>query len=96
MSGSRSAPGVNPRAVAALFNQARARSATYDYKFFVSMFEIYNDHIRDLLCKDDEARGDAPPKLSDVRWDDSRSLDVKLKPDGSCAVDGLVEVGRCF
>eukprot|EP01116_Phalansterium_solitarium_P023287 TRINITY_DN808_c0_g1_i2.p1 TRINITY_DN808_c0_g1~~TRINITY_DN808_c0_g1_i2.p1 ORF type:complete len:504 (-),score=181.01 TRINITY_DN808_c0_g1_i2:333-1814(-) len=66
--------GVNPRALTTLFEKAQERSATHTYTIQVSMLEIYNEQIRDLLNADNDAkleirqgeRGPHVPELSIV------------------------------
>jgi hypothetical protein len=42
-------PGVNIRALARLFDVVRERQADYSYRISVSVLEIYNEAIHDLL-----------------------------------------------
>ena len=51
MQGSDTAPGVNVRALNDLFALASDRAATMDTRIAVSMCEIYNERVRDLLVR---------------------------------------------
>jgi kinesin family protein C2/C3 len=58
-------PGVNSRALCALFEMADERAATHSYQIKVSLLEIYNETLRDLLQPKDEASG--KDKVLDVK-----------------------------
>lgn len=47
--GPSSNPGVNFRAVRHLFHVVLERQETHSYEFEISMLEVYNESIRDLL-----------------------------------------------
>ncbi|XP_066361701.1 kinesin-like protein KIN-14J [Miscanthus floridulus] len=68
--------GVNYRALEELFRMSEKRSASVTYTFSVSILEVYNEKIRDLL---DESN------------DQSKRLDIKQNADGIQEVHGLVE-----
>ncbi|CAD6333888.1 unnamed protein product [Miscanthus lutarioriparius] len=68
--------GVNYRALEELFRMSEKRSASVTYTFSVSILEVYNEKIRDLL---DESN------------DQSKRLDIKQDADGTQEVHGLVE-----
>ncbi|KAF8719842.1 hypothetical protein HU200_024600 [Digitaria exilis] len=68
--------GVNYRALEELFRMSEDRSTSVAYTFSVSILEVYNEKIRDLL---DESN------------DPSKRLDVKQSADGTQEVPGLVE-----
>uniref|UniRef100_A0A804QNS1 Kinesin-like protein n=1 Tax=Zea mays TaxID=4577 RepID=A0A804QNS1_MAIZE len=68
--------GVNYRALEELFRTSEKRSASVAYTFSVSILEVYNEKIRDLL---DESN------------DQSKRLDIKQNADGTQEVHGLVE-----
>jgi len=59
-----------------LFRMSEKRSASVTYTFSVSILEVYNEKIRDLL---DESN------------DQSKRLDIKQNADGTQEVHGLVE-----
>lgn len=46
--------GVNYRALEVLFNTSAQRSSDVAYGFSVSMLEVYNERIRDLLAENTE------------------------------------------
>ena len=43
--------GVNYRTLEELFRISRERTSTMKYELFVSMLEVYNEKIRDLLAE---------------------------------------------
>ena len=49
MEGSVENPGINRRALKFLFDQCEERKMDWTYEFEVSVLEIYNEQIRDLL-----------------------------------------------
>jgi kinesin family protein C2/C3 len=70
--------GVNTRALEELFRVADERKELgYSYEIQVSLMEIYNETIRDLVDPKDESGED-------------KKLDVKLQQDGGTHVPGLV------
>ena len=50
--------GVNYRTLEELFRISRERSKIINYELFVSMLEVYNEKIRDLLVE----KSNQPPK----------------------------------
>ncbi|XP_067905794.1 kinesin-like protein KIFC3 isoform X2 [Heterodontus francisci] len=52
MEGSPKDPGINQRALRLLFGEVAERSADWDLTITVSMAEIYNETLRNLLAKD--------------------------------------------
>eukprot|EP01029_Cantina_marsupialis_P007516 TRINITY_DN183_c0_g1_i3.p1 TRINITY_DN183_c0_g1~~TRINITY_DN183_c0_g1_i3.p1 ORF type:complete len:376 (-),score=94.90 TRINITY_DN183_c0_g1_i3:393-1520(-) len=56
MEGSPENPGLNPRTLQYLFDERDARRAHSDITFSISVFEIYNETIRDLLAPPSSAR----------------------------------------
>ncbi|KAM8966335.1 kinesin-like protein KIFC3 [Pelodytes ibericus] len=58
MEGTSENPGINQQAVQALYKEMEARSGLWDYSVSLSMVEIYNEIIRDLLSKDPQDKLD--------------------------------------
>ena len=84
MTGSTADPGVNVRLVEELFAISGKAWTGQVYTFRVSMVEIYNEALRDLLA--------VPPSKKNVAQADKKaSLDVRLNQDGSLEVVGLEE-----
>jgi len=69
-------PGVNRRALAALFKMVDQREGMYDYNIMLSIFEIYNNEPRDLLDSD---------------INKGKKYQVRSGKDGSVFIEGLVE-----
>ncbi|XP_015570564.1 kinesin-like protein KIN-14S isoform X1 [Ricinus communis] len=69
--------GVNYRTLEELFRISQERSHVMRYELFVSMLEVYNEKIRDLLVENTNQ----PPK----------KLEIKQGAEGSPEVPGLVE-----
>ena len=67
MDGTAELPGLAPRAMVRLFEAGGERAATYKHEFFISMLEIYNENIRDLLGNPKEQ---AAKKALDVTKDE--------------------------
>ncbi|XP_033753860.1 kinesin-like protein KIFC3 isoform X2 [Pecten maximus] len=66
--------GINQRALQELFRETSTRGCDWTYKITVTVLEIYNEVIRDLLTSGD---------------DSSAKLDVKMNTDGQLYVPGL-------
>jgi len=79
MAGPEGNPGLNTRVLKQLFDVRDKRKSTHDHTFQVSITEIYNENIRDLLCPTSGASST------------QKKLDVKINPDGTCCVPGLLE-----
>ncbi|CAN9506562.1 unnamed protein product [Ophioblennius macclurei] len=70
-------PGINQRALNLLFSQVTDKSSDWDHKISVSMVEIYNETLRDLL-------GDQPSDKLDIKLNPDGS--------GQLYVPGLTEL----
>ncbi|KAJ6397543.1 hypothetical protein OIU77_018537 [Salix suchowensis] len=77
MEGSPENRGVNYRTLDELFRLSQERSGIMRYALFVSMMEVYNEKIRDLLIES----SNQPPK----------KLEIKHTAEGTQEVPGLVE-----
>ncbi|XP_054855771.1 kinesin-like protein KIFC3 [Eublepharis macularius] len=60
MEGTPENPGINQRALQLLFSEVQAKASAWDYKITVSVAEIYNEALRDLLRK-------APQEKLDIK-----------------------------
>ncbi|PHT41343.1 hypothetical protein CQW23_20197, partial [Capsicum baccatum] len=69
--------GVNYRTLEKLFSLSSERSSIMKYELFVSMLEVYNEKIKDLLVEN----SNQPPK----------KLEIKQSAEGTQEVPGLVE-----
>jgi len=78
MEGTEADPGVNLRALSALFALREERQNDEEYRFTVSILEIYNETVRDLLTK--AGRGS------------KAALDLRVGQDGKVFVQGLEEM----
>mmetsp|Transcript_30385 Transcript_30385/g.58413 ORF Transcript_30385/g.58413 Transcript_30385/m.58413 type:complete len:881 (+) Transcript_30385:714-3356(+) len=72
------ARGVNYRTISELFQVAEQRGAETEYSFLVSMLEVYNDQLRDLMVPDRRLK-------LEVRQ--------AREPEGGVDIHGLEEVG---
>lgn len=90
MQGSTSDPGINVRTLTQLFDTINSRNEIWTYNISVSLLEIYNEQIRDLLANTDEqlkaresSRGSIEvPGLTQVPVDTSSAVLHQLS-DGS-------------
>lgn len=57
MDGTDEKPGLVPRAMGGVFSVIGERQANFTHECFLSMIEIYNENIRDLLADTKEAAG---------------------------------------
>ncbi|KAG6382511.1 hypothetical protein SASPL_157815 [Salvia splendens] len=69
--------GVNYRTLEELFRISKERSCVMRYELFVSMLEVYNEKIRDLLVENPNQP--------------AKKLDIKQSAEGTQEVPGLVE-----
>ncbi|XP_021263680.1 kinesin-like protein KIFC3 isoform X2 [Numida meleagris] len=56
MEGTSTNPGINQRALQLLFSEVRSKAADWDYAISVSVAEIYNEALRDLLGKEPQEK----------------------------------------
>ncbi|XP_035768636.1 kinesin-like protein KIFC3 [Neolamprologus brichardi] len=70
-------PGINQRALRLLFSEVSEKAPDWDYKMTVSMVEIYNETLRDLL-------GENPSDKLDIKMNPDGS--------GQLYVPGLTEI----
>ncbi|KAI0499829.1 hypothetical protein KFK09_018037 [Dendrobium nobile] len=75
MEGTEQKRGVNYRTLEELFKIAGERKETFDYKISVSVLEVYNEQIRDLLASSPS----------------SKKLEIKQAGEGLHHVPGIVE-----
>mmetsp|Transcript_26709 Transcript_26709/g.83667 ORF Transcript_26709/g.83667 Transcript_26709/m.83667 type:complete len:710 (+) Transcript_26709:541-2670(+) len=59
--------GVNMRALQEIFNVQAERTSDVEYKFKISMMEIYNEQVRDLLETDADRERPGEPRRLDIR-----------------------------
>ncbi|RWR76677.1 kinesin-like protein KIN-14S isoform X1 [Cinnamomum micranthum f. kanehirae] len=69
--------GVNYRTLEELFRISRERTSTMKYELFVSMLEVYNEKIRDLLAENS--------------LQEAKKLEIKQVAEGTLEVPGLVD-----
>ncbi|XP_074646224.1 kinesin-like protein KIFC3 [Tubulanus polymorphus] len=87
MEGPNDDPGINQRALIELFNEMEERSTDWVYSINVSVMEIYNEMIRDLLSND-------PLRKLDVKMNQDSSLYVPGLT--SIEVSNVSEVNKTF
>lgn len=68
--------GVYIRALEKLFEIQESRANDYEYEISLSMFEIYNETIRDLLC---------------TSKDSGTNLEIRMQKTGQVSIPGLQE-----
>eukprot|EP00075_Anas_platyrhynchos_P032365 XP_027321618.1 kinesin-like protein KIFC3 isoform X3 [Anas platyrhynchos] len=56
MEGTSANPGINQRALQLLFSEVRSKASDWDYAITVSVAEIYNEALRDLLGKEPQEK----------------------------------------
>jgi len=95
MEGTESDPGLAPRAMAKMFEiiQHHHKVGNFQHECFLSMLEIYNEGIRDLLCDPDE-----PAKRYDITNDAALGMYVRnlasKSVDSKEATRALVQQGN--
>lgn len=77
MEGTAENRGVNYRTLEQLFRISEERNCTMKYSLFVSMLEVYNEKIRDLLVENSNQS--------------TKKLEIKQVAEGTLEVPGLVE-----
>uniref|UniRef100_A0A7N0T4M1 Kinesin-like protein n=1 Tax=Kalanchoe fedtschenkoi TaxID=63787 RepID=A0A7N0T4M1_KALFE len=77
MEGTSENRGVNYRTLEELFYLSYQRSGIMTYELYVSMLEVYNEKIRDLLVENSN--------------ESLKKLEIKQTPEGTQEVPGLVE-----
>ncbi|KAG9144365.1 hypothetical protein Leryth_025071 [Lithospermum erythrorhizon] len=77
MEGTQKDRGVNYRTLEELFRVSEERSSSMRYELLVSMLEVYNEKIRDLLV--------------DNPGQNAKKLEIKQSAEGTQEVPGLVE-----
>jgi kinesin family protein C2/C3 len=93
MTGTNEKPGVNVRALKDLFRIMRERSE-YEYSIKVSMLEIYNERIFDLLTDDileDGAEGE-DGATGAGGGGKSKKFEIRHTPSGQVHIPGLTEI----
>ncbi|GAA0184698.1 microtubule binding motor protein [Lithospermum erythrorhizon] len=75
MEGTEENRGVNYRTLEELFRIANERTETFSYRISVSVVEVYNEQIRDLLATSFS----------------TKKLEIKQAPEGSHHIPGIVE-----
>ena len=102
MQGEPADPGINVRAIHEVFRLRQERCDTHKYDVTVSMFEIYNETVRDLLVVDSDtasgagtttAAAAAPSTSTSTSTSSARDrmLDIRRGPSGPY-IEGLAEV----
>ncbi|CAM9964001.1 unnamed protein product, partial [Discosporangium mesarthrocarpum] len=86
MEGPSDDPGVNTRALKELFDLAKERSEDITYRFRISMMEIYNETVRDLLDPTLSSKGTKSPNAAT-----SKGLEIRQTVSGGTNVPGLTE-----
>jgi len=81
MEGSQTQRGINYRAMASMFKKIKASHPQFTYKVNVSLMEIYNETLRDLLNAANVAQylKDAENAVADKEDDDDKDEPGKLK-----------------
>jgi len=95
MEGPKENPGVNLRALKHLFKISEERHPQFQYKIKVSILEIYNERIHDLIKGSEKVLGiKIKGKKGDDKKKDKKKDDFKIRhlPDGSVEVEGLTKI----
>merc|ERR1711915_366372 len=97
MEGPRENPGVNLRGLKHLFKITEERSPQFQCNIKVSIFEIYNEKINDLIIGAEEKLNNAGSKKKkkdkkDTKKKKGDNFKIRHLPDGSVEVVGLTKV----
>eukprot|EP01084_Bolivina_argentea_P260514 439972_1 len=95
MEGPSDNPGVNLRALKYLFKIQEERSPQFQYKIKLSVFEIYNEKINDLITGAEEVLNPSSKKKKKKEKKNKKDgvkFKVRHLPDGSVEVEGLTKV----
>jgi len=100
MNGPKDNPGVNLRALKSLFKITEERSPQFQYKIKVSVFEIYNEKIVDLIIGAEEKLADLKggkkkkkkKEKKPTKKEKGKGFKIRHLPDGSVEVEGLTKV----
>merc|ERR1712087_523169 len=92
MNGPADNPGVNLRALKSLFKIAEERSPQFQYKIKVSVFEIYNEKINDLIIGAEEQLAALKGGKKKKKKKKGKGFKIRHLPDGSVEVEGLTKV----
>jgi len=89
MEGPMDNPGVNMNALKTLFQLAEERTPMFEYKIKVSIFEIYNENVRDLIAGLDKKNKNNAKDNKKIKKEEEEEHKILHLPDGSVEVTGL-------
>uniref|UniRef100_A0A672ZTX9 Kinesin-like protein n=1 Tax=Sphaeramia orbicularis TaxID=375764 RepID=A0A672ZTX9_9TELE len=82
-------PGINQRALRLLFSEVTDKAPDWDYKITVSMVEIYNETLRNLL-------GDTPTEKLDIKMNPDGSGQLYVPGLTEFTVQSPEDINRVF
>ncbi|XP_071371026.1 kinesin-like protein KIFC3, partial [Centroberyx affinis] len=82
-------PGINQRALRLLFSEVTEKAPDWDYKITVSMVEIYNETLRNLL-------GDSPSEKLDIKMNPDGSGQLYVPGLTEFTVQSPEDINRVF
>ncbi|XP_050990778.1 kinesin-like protein KIFC3 isoform X4 [Labeo rohita] len=82
-------PGINQRALRLLFSEVSEKKPDWDYKITVSMVEIYNETLRNLL-------GDNPNEKLDIKMCPDGSGQLYVPGLTEFAVESVEDINKVF
>uniref|UniRef100_A0A671L7T9 Kinesin-like protein n=1 Tax=Sinocyclocheilus anshuiensis TaxID=1608454 RepID=A0A671L7T9_9TELE len=82
-------PGINQRALRLLFSEVSAKKPDWDYKITVSMVEIYNETLRNLL-------GDNPNEKLDIKMCPDGSGQLYVPGLTEFTVESVEDINKVF